>query len=541
MAESAGMPKEGTLAQQLKLKELRAEVSPLKDLCRKLDDAEAAQRRLDVVEFRLCLSDELASTFKFTMMNADDQQFFNAEFTRRNPGPQDEVKGAKDRMDILRQMPFIGKDEMCSRIPAVIEFFTNEINTLLDGTKPGHQMVGAEHDRFWRALSALVIHTVSSMDKNEQEKNKGLILDLVSQRAANATGYNFIHKINSLDLKGEPSDWAENMRNSYASLVEEFDKQLAEEKAAREALAPALSAVNEALKQAEKLGLVDGNMKPDHEKIRLEFMENEYALVGLVREIVSSSEKAKAKSFKGLPKERLAELSAFWEAYPEHPAARLNVAKICLESGEFGKALAAVDAAIKEKRGKPAYIEQTADIAMSVARSRIDREIRQICNAQGVPESEIVNGNGEPLRLSKIRDAEVSVGQKDAAPTAVIPFDVSNLGEALELRAEILAAKGDARASRAKADADAYHAIMWSCAILNVDQPKNVAPAESPDSPVEVEEYAGKHNGDSAQPDLHGNNANLQGAGHAQISRNSGLAKRRVASPRRSDRRERPR
>lgn len=347
----------GTMRQQLRIRELRQEV-------RTLEKALEADR-LYVTGARL-MNDEVHLLDRMAILLQDA---FNLKLllSEVKPGAREQLSGITFDEKLVGPSSLAKKMEAVSKVELAddgtleellkrgMELREKQVGDMLKRTRENRRLDLKEKKQLSSATYqlALLKSFSSKPDIGKQlmqfyydEVAPAIVLVHAFGSSTDAAKLDLIEALvrNDVTAGGGPEAWVANLKVGLSNIsrgfeslrrrVEELTREL-NDVGDREA--KLVEGLRKAGFDCEFGKTMDERTAHMHEiEAKLEGRRRE--LVGVVKEVVEGTKEIRMKEFSGFAGERLKELAAFWEAFREHSAAALRLAKIYFEMKEWEKA-----------------------------------------------------------------------------------------------------------------------------------------------------------------------------------------------------------
>lgn len=340
----------GSLADHAKLAELRSDAARLEsslDFEEKRKQSSALGAEAQAATMHVIILTGESTALKHAVLEENAQARIDSILRARIERGDDPRDIARSSSRLVGLEEFPPRQAIAYTLAREISKHANNVNEFLDSVAAGDKRMQPQFYAFVESLYCLTLLKGYSMD---YDGGRELMDAFYLWRNLPQMDAVFPRDVANIKVPGTPLDWADNLKSSHARLAKELDGALKAERLADGAFQQACEAQRRAQDKARRFAKYEADPEVDSETasahLRKKLWKKNDEISSLLDGMVSGVEEAKVKSFSGLGKDRLGELSSFWESFPEHREAKRSLALIYEELGSYDKALSAIDSDI---------------------------------------------------------------------------------------------------------------------------------------------------------------------------------------------------
>lgn len=335
----------GTMAQQVRMTELRKEIAKLEAGATVDDKRLAASNAME--ELGRCQEravDCLDSLYYLSIVLTEPKghaKLHVAAGDARKKG----MTSVREAIVRLSAIGLPGEEKVKGKLELLLPELEKTVLLTAEALERGTRF--SKEDIDMRISSVYLLAVLKAYCSDSAGLRK--ILDGYLHESDGEMGTDYMRSLAGLKPKGGLGDWADNVISNSERACDAFDKFAAEEKGLAEKMSRAIGEERAAAEKARGLGVKVGDsyeiggLKRDRELIEEKLGHKRLEARKLAIAIVEGAPELKVKEFDGLPRKRLEELAVFWEATPEHPRALRSLAQIYFELADWEKAKRAID------------------------------------------------------------------------------------------------------------------------------------------------------------------------------------------------------
>jgi tetratricopeptide (TPR) repeat protein len=342
-----------------KLRKSVAALSVERDVCEKRLDTALRREELEGSKLAACLFSGEALLLKRELVGPEQRERLDVESCELLIGASDTVDSqyaiCGKMFSLVEKIGFPEQKELRERLEASLDDYTGLIADFAGNTYDGEALSGERLEALLGALLGLAMLKGYSADFSTA---RGMLEDYYELSRSGEMKMPVILGILNFRPEGTPSDWAKNVRKSYAELKEEIERQMRGVEDAKKAVSEAREREEECVAAASERGIRLTPAKPGSAKESLalawrRLSEDRKKLHALLGDAASRSPESKTARFSGLGDAQLKELARFWESFHDHPKAQGSLAQIYLQLKDYDKALKAIDSDLCERKDFP--------------------------------------------------------------------------------------------------------------------------------------------------------------------------------------------